>query len=61
MLRKGNLYLCNMTKMGEEESGKGWEQRLDFADRMALSHRAAHLHLLWESKLPLQSMSAQFS
>lgn len=44
MLRKGNLYSCNMTKMAEKESGKGWEQRLDFAERMALSPKAAHLH-----------------
>lgn len=65
MLRKGNLYSCNMTKMAEEESGKGWEQRLDFAERMALSPKAAHLHMQFASslgvQLPVQSMRAQFS
>lgn len=64
MLRKGNLNSCSMTMMGEEEPGKGWEQRLVFAERMALSPKAAHLNMqsasLWESKLPLQSMRAQF-
>lgn len=45
MLRKGNPSSCKMTKMGEEESGKGWEERLDFAERTALSPKAAHLHM----------------
>lgn len=51
MLRKGN-----MTKIGEEDSGKGWEQRLDFVERMGVSPKAAHstcnLHC---------SLSARFS
>lgn len=65
MLRKRNLPSSKMTKMGEVESGKGWEQRLDFAERMTLSPKAAHLHMQSASALgvqaPMQPIRAQFS